>query len=162
MTRILPHPLLSVALVLMWLMLTRFSLGHLVLGSVISILAGLALARIEPKAPRIRSWAPLLRLVAIVSVDIVRSNWAVAWLMLTNGRHGGRTSAFVIIPLRLHDPVALALLAIILTATPGTAWLEYDREAGTLLLHVFDMIDEEDWRVLIRDRYEALLLEAFA
>ena len=162
MTRILPHPLLSAALILMWLLLTRFSLGHLVLGSAIAVLAGLALARIEPDAPRIRSWTALFRLVGIVSVDIVRSNWAVARLMLTNGRHGARTSAFVVIPLRLRDPVPLALLAVILTATPGTAWLEHDREAGTLLLHVFDMIDEDEWRVLIRDRYEALLMEAFA
>jgi multicomponent K+:H+ antiporter subunit E len=162
MTRLLPHPLLSAALVLMWLMLTRFSLGHLLLGSVIAVLAGLALARIEPDAPRIRSWPALLRLIGIVSIDIVRSNWAVARLMLTNGRHGARTSAFVVIPLRLRDPVPLALLAVILTATPGTAWLEHDRAAGTLLLHVFDMIDEEEWRVLIRDRYEALLMEAFA
>lgn len=162
MTRILPHPLLSAALALMWLMLTRFSLGQLVLGSIIAVLAGLALARIEPDAPRIRSWSALFRLVGIVSVDIVRSNWAVARLMLTNGRHGARTSAFVVIPLRLRDPVPLALLAVILTATPGTAWLEHDREAGALLLHVFDMIDEEGWRVLIRDRYEALLMEAFA
>lgn len=162
MTRILPHPLLSAALVLMWLLLTRFSLGHLVLGSTLAIIAGLALARIEPEAPRIRSWWAILRLFGIVSVDIVRSNWGVAQLMLTNGRHGARTSAFVIIPLRLRDPVPLALLAVILTATPGTAWLEYDVEGGTLLLHVFDMIDEEEWRVLIRDRYEALLLEAFA
>lgn len=162
MRRLLPHPLLTAALILMWLLLTRFSLGHLVLGSVIAVVAGLALAQIEPRAPRIRSWSALFRLVAIVTVDIVRSNWAVARLMLTNGRHGARTSAFVVIPLRLRDPVPLALLAVILTATPGTAWLEHDREAGTLLLHVFDMVDEEEWPVLIRDRYEALLMEAFA
>lgn len=162
MSRVLPHPVLSVALALMWLLLTRFSLGHLVLGSAIAVFAGLAFARIEPQAPRIRAWTPLLRLAGIVSVDILRSNWAVARLMLTNGRHGARQSEFVTIPLRLRDPVALAVLAVVLTATPGTAWLEYDPEAGTLLLHVFDMIDEDAWRVLIRDRYEALLLEAFA
>jgi multicomponent K+:H+ antiporter subunit E len=162
MTRLLPHPLLSTALVLMWLFLTRFSLGHLLLGLIIAVLAGLALGRIEPPGPRIRSWSALFRLVGIVLVDIARSNWAVARLMLTNGRHGTRTSAFVVIPLRLHRPVPLALLAIILTATPGTAWLEHDRQAGTLLLHVFDMIDENEWRILIRDRYEALLMEAFA
>ena len=162
MTRILPHPLLTLALVVMWLLLTRFSPGHLVLGSAIGILAGLAFARIEPEAPRIRAWRPLLKLMGIVSADIVRSNWAVARLMLTNGRHGARRSAFVEVPLRLRDPVPLALLAVILTATPGTAWLEHDPETGTLLLHVFDMIDEEEWRVLIRDRYEALLMEAFA
>ncbi|OZB16316.1 MAG: Na+/H+ antiporter subunit E [Rhodobacterales bacterium 34-62-10] len=162
MTRLFPHPMLSAAMVVMWLLLTRFSPGHLILGTVIATLAGLALARIEPDAPRIRAWRPLLRLMGIVSVDIVRSNWAVARLMLTNGRHGARHSEFVEIPLRLRDPVALALLAVILTATPGTAWLDYNAETGTLLLHVFDMIEEEAWRVLIRDRYEALLLEAFA
>jgi multicomponent K+:H+ antiporter subunit E len=162
MTRLLPHPLLTLALVVLWLLLTRLSPGHLVLGSVIGILAGLAFARIEPEAPRIRAWRPLLKLMGIVSVDIMRSNWAVAQLMVTNGRHGARRSAFVEIPLRLRDPVPLALLAVILTATPGTAWLEHDRERDTLLLHVFDMIEEEEWRVLIRDRYEALLLEAFA
>lgn len=161
MTRLFPHPMLSAAMVVMWLLLTRFSPGHLILGTVIATLAGLALARIEPDAPRIRAWRPLLRLMGIVSVDIVRSNWAVARLMLTNGRHGARHSEFVEIPLRLQDPVALALLAVILTATPGTAWLDYDAETGTLLLHVFDMVEEEAWRLLIRDRYEALLLEAF-
>lgn len=161
MSRLLPHPLLSAALVVMWLLLTRLSPGHLILGSVIAVLAGWAYARIEPEAPRIRAWGPLLRLVALVSVDIVRSNLAVARLMLTDGRHGARRSAFVEIPLRVRHPQALALLALILTATPGTAWLEHDPETGILLLHVFDMIDEEEWRVLIRDRYETNLLEAF-
>lgn len=162
MTRLLPHPILSLALVLMWLILTRFSLGHLILGSAIAVLAGVAYARIEPEATRIRAWGALVRLAAIVSADIVRSNWAVARLILTNDRHGARRSAFVDIPLRLRDPVPLALLAMIVTATPGTAWLDYDPGTGVLLLHVFDVIDEDEWRALIRNRYEALLLEAFA
>ena len=94
--------------------------------------------------------------------DILRSNWEVARLLLASGRNDSRRSGFVVIPLRLRAPVPLAMLAVILTATPGTAWLDYDEKAGTLLLHVFDLTDEEEWRVLIRDRYEALLMEAFA
>lgn len=159
MTRLVPHPLLTLGLLLLWLVLTRFSLGHLVLGSVIALGAGLVFARLEPAAPRRRRVWPLLRLAGIVAVDIVRSNLAVAWLILSDGRN--RRSGFVEIPLRLQDPGALALLALILTATPGTAWLEHDRATGVLLLHVFDLKDPEEWRVLIRDRYEALLLEAF-
>lgn len=161
MTRLFPHPLLSLVLVLMWLVLTRFTPGNLVLGSVVAVLAGLILARVEPDRPRIRAYLPLIRLAGIVSADIVRSNWAVAGLMLTNSRHGKRRSAFVPIPLRLRDPIPLALLAMIVTATPGTAWIDHDPETGVLLLHVFDVIDEDEWRALIRNRYESLLLEAF-
>lgn len=161
MSRLVPHPLLSLALVLMWLLLTRFSLGHLVLGAVIALIAGWALGKVEPERPRLRRIWPLIRLMGIVSVDIIRSNIAVAGLILTRGRHGARKSAFVDIPLRLDDPVPLALLAMIITATPGTAWLEYDEQTGILLLHVFDMVDEAAWQDLIANRYEALLMEAF-
>jgi multicomponent K+:H+ antiporter subunit E len=161
MMRLLPHPFLSLGLVLIWLLLTRFSSGHLLLGCVIGMLAGLVFARLEQEPPRIRAFCPLVRLAGLVSLDILRSNYAVARLMLTNGRHGARRSAFVEVPLRLRSPVALALLAIIVTATPGTAWLEYDARSGMLLLHVFDMVDEEEWRLLVQGRYEALLLEAF-
>ncbi|GHC60135.1 Na+/H+ antiporter subunit E [Neogemmobacter tilapiae] len=162
MRHALPHPLLSLALTLMWLLLTRFSLGQLILGAAMGLFAGWVFARLEPTAPRIRAYRPLFRLMGIVTLDILRSNAAVAWLILTNDRHGNRRSGFVEVSLRLKDPTALALLAIIITATPGTAWLEYDEPSGTLLLHVFDMVDESAWQALIRDRYEQLLLEAFA
>ncbi|HHX91623.1 MAG TPA: Na+/H+ antiporter subunit E, partial [Paracoccus sp.] len=29
------------------------------------------------------------------------------------------------------------------------------------LLHIFDLVDEDAWRELIKNRYEALLLEIF-
>ncbi|ODM44155.1 Na+/H+ antiporter subunit E [Cereibacter johrii] len=161
MSRLVPYPLLSLSLLLMWLLLTRFSLGHLILGSGIALIAGKAMAALQPAQPQIRRWGSVFRLVGIVSLDIVRSNAAVALLILNGGRHGARRSDFLQIPLTLRSQPALALLAIILTATPGTAWLEHDAETGVLLIHVFDMVDEEEWIRLIRDRYEALLLEIF-
>ena len=161
MSRLVPHPLLSLAVLLMWLFLTRFSLGHLVLGTMIAGIAGWALATLHPAGPRLRRWDLIARLVGIVSVDIIRSNIAVAWLIATGGRNGARRSEFIEIPLDLRSQGALAILAIILTATPGTAWLEYKPAKGTLLLHVFDLVDEATWRDLIKNRYEALLLEIF-
>lgn len=159
MTRLVPHPVLSFLLLLMWLVLTRFSPGHLVLGSIIALTAGWALTGLHPHAPRLRRWDLIAKLIAIVTLDIIRSNVAVARLILTGGREGKRRSEFIEIPLDLRSQGALAILAIILTATPGTAWLEYKPATGTLLLHVFDMVDEATWRDLIKNRYEALLLE---
>ena len=161
MTRFLPHPLLTLALTLMWLLLTRFSLGHLLLGGGVAVLAGLAFARLEPQPQQLRAITPLIGLAGLVSLDIVQSNWAVARRMLYDGRTRPRRSGFVAIPLRLRNPVGLALLALVVAATPGTAWIDYDPDTGVLLLHVFDLQDEDALRAAIRARYESRLLEAF-
>ncbi len=161
MRKLVPHPLLSLALVLMWILLNQPSLGHLLLGSVIALFAGRALAAIEPQAPKTRNPVAIIRLFFIVGLDIIRSNIAVAWLVLTRDRHGARQSRFVEIPLRIDRPVPLAILSIIVTATPGTAWIEYVAERRILLLHVFDFLEEADWQDLIGNRYESLLMEIF-
>lgn len=161
MTRLLPHPLLSFALLLMWLALTRFTLGHALLGGAIAIVAGRAMASLHPAGPRIRRWDVIPVLFAVVVRDILRSNLAVAWLILTRGRGGKRAAGFVSIPLVLRDETALAWLAIIVTATPGTAWIEYDSGRSTLLIHVFDLTDPEEMRTFIKQRYEVMLMEIF-
>ena len=159
MKRLVPHPILSLGLLGIWLLLTRLSPGHVVLGSAVAVVAGWAFARIEPEAQRPRAVWPLVRLAGIVSLDILRSNYAVARLLATGGRQ--QRSSFVHIRLRLKNRLALGMLAVIITATPGTAWLEYDEHTGILLLHVFDMVDEAAWQDLIANRYESLLMEAF-
>lgn len=161
MTRLVPHPVLSLALLLMWFALTRVSLGHALLGGAIALIAGRAMASLHPAGPRIRRWDRIPRLFWIVGLDILRSNLAVAYLIVTLGRHGRRSSDFVAIPLDLRDEMALSWLAIIITATPGTAWIEYDSAGDMLLIHVFDLRDAEEMRALIKNRYETLLLEIF-
>jgi multicomponent K+:H+ antiporter subunit E len=61
----------------------------------------------------------------------------------------------------MRDPYGLAALACIITATPGTVWVEYDSAQGTMLLHVLDLVDEEEWVRIIKDRYERRLMEIF-
>lgn len=161
MSRVLPYPLLSAALLLMWLMLTRFSLGHAILGGTIAVIAGWSMSALHPADPRIRRWSKIFELCWIVFVDIIRSNIAVATLILSRGRAGRRRSQFIDIHLDLRDRTALAYLAVIITSTPGTAWIDYDASRNVLLIHVFDVIDEDEWRELIKSRYEALLLEIF-
>lgn len=158
MTRVLPHPLLSIFVVVMWLLLNRFSLGHLVLGAAVALVAGQAMAALDPERPRVRRPLVIARLFLIVLLDIVRSNVAVARLVLIGGP---RRQGFVEIDLEVRAPTALALLAVIVTSTPGTAWMDYDAARGRLLLHVFDLREEEEWRRVVNERYGALLKEIF-
>jgi len=154
----IPHPLLSLALLLMWLLLNDFTLGHLVLGSVVAIFGGWAMASLRPDKPKMKKWYLLPKLFLIVFVDIIRSNAAVALLMIS-GKRRKQTSGFITVPLEIEHPTALAIMAVILTSTPGSAWLAYDERRKTVLIHVLDLIDEEQWIENIKHRYERLLLE---
>lgn len=159
--RILPYPLLFLCLMLLWLVLTSFTLGQLLLGGAIAATATHIMARLQPARPRIRRVRSAIKLFILVFIDIIRSNISVVWLILTNGRHGRRRSAFVPLELELRDPMGLAILAMIITATPGSAWIEYSADTDVLVVHVFDLIDEEIWRAQIKGRYETLLREIF-
>ena len=159
MMRLLPYPLLTASLLVMWLLLNQFSLGHLVLGSIIALVASRAMAALQPAKPQIRRWDKIPLLVWLVFVDICRSNIAVAGIILSGRRR--QNSGFVTIPLDLRDRTGLAVLACIVTSTPGTAWLEYNSTNGNVLIHVLDLVDEQEWIDTIKHRYEHLLMEIF-
>lgn len=162
MKRLVPHPLLAACLLAMWLLLTQsVSTGQILLGSIVALLAARVMALLRPQPVAIRSWRAVLRLAGTVTADILRSNLAVGRIVALPSRRK-RVSGFIRLPLTITNPYALTTLAMILTATPGTLWLQYNRHTGTLLLHVLDLVDEQEWIDLIRHRYERLLLEIFA
>jgi len=160
MSRIFPYPILAAALLLMWMLLTSFSAGQFLLGGVIALAASHAMAALQPSKPRLRRWQLIPWLAGTVALDILRSNIAVASIIL-RGRRRERVSGFVTIPLDLRDRTGLAILACIITSTPGTAWIEYAHDTGALLIHVLDLVEEEEWVDLIKNRYEAQLMEIF-
>lgn len=161
MSWLLPYPLLSAALFALWLLLNQsISLGHLVLGSVLAVLASWAMAALRPEKPRIRRPGAALRLAGLVMIDILRSNLAVGRIIVRS-REPGVNAGFMTIPLDLRSRHGLAVLSIIITSTPGTIWVNYDAAKGTLLLHVLDLVDETAWIRTIKGRYERLLMEIF-
>lgn len=160
MTRLLPYPLLTLGLAVMWLLLGGFTPGQFVLAIIVSIASAHALKALGDTSPKVRQWLAMPELFGIVLYDIVRSNIAVSRILLSpSGR--ARTSGFIMVPLRLRHPNALAILSIVLTSTPGTAWVDYNSARGELLVHVFDLVDETAWKDLIANRYERLLMEIF-
>lgn len=159
MMRLLPFPLVSAGLLGLWLLLNQaLSLGQILLGSVVALAGGWALTALQLPKTRVRRVDAILRLSSLVLTDIVRSNIAVGRIVLGLGGPWKR-SGFVNIPLDLRNPYALATLAGIITATPGTLWVSFDGEV--LTIHVLDLIDESEWVRTIKSRYERHLLEIF-
>lgn len=106
-----------------------------------------------------RLWRAL-RLAALVATDILRSNIAVARIVL-GPADPRRRSGFLPIPLETRHAGALAVLAVIVTATPGTSWAGYDSAQNVLTLHVLDLADEDDLVRIFKARYERALREIF-
>ncbi|AOZ54051.1 Na+/H+ antiporter subunit E [Ketogulonicigenium vulgare] len=161
MRKLIPHPMVTLSLTLVWMTLNDFSVGHLLLGLGIALLAGWSLGLVYPRERRIKNWLPLVKLFFVVGADIIRSNAAVFWLIVTKGRQGARKSGFIEMDLQLTDRFGLMVMALILTATPGSAWIWHDPERGRLLIHVFDLVDEDEWRRQIQERYERVLMEIY-
>lgn len=161
MTRWLPYPLVSLALLALWLLLNQsLAPGHLILGAALAIGGALALTALEPPYVRLRRPGAIVELAFLVLADIVRSNIAVTRIIL-GPRRSDETSGFMTIPLDLRAPYGLAMLAIIITSTPGTLWVNFDSARGLLTIHVLDLIDEDAWVATIKQRYERRLMEIF-
>ena len=162
MSRWLPFPLLSLGLLAMWLLLNRTLWpGHVLLGAALGIAGGWVLAGLQRPQGRMRRRAvTAAQLAWLVLVDIVRSNVAVARLVVYPGTRK-RIAGFIHMPVAVRHPAALAILACIITATPGTSWARFDRGRHVLTIHVFDLIDEREWVDQFKQRYERRLMEIF-
>ena len=160
MKRLLPWPLLSLSLVVMWLMLNGFSLGQLLLGVLFGVGAPALLAPLRPARPRVRHPLTVIRLILAVGHDVIESTLDVFWTLLRN-RRTPVNSAFVIMPLELRDPTALASLAMITTVVPGTVRSELARDSSAMLLHVWNVPDEAEFIRFFKARYEQPLMKIF-
>lgn len=160
MRGLFPHPLLSAAVFVASLLLSAsLAPPSILLGLVMALAAPQVMRALRVDPVRVRAPAAIAILASRVAIDVLRSNLAVGQILV--GRRAGRVSGFIHIPLDLKDRYGLAVLAVIITSTPGTLWIEYDRARGRLLMHVLDLVDEETWVRTIKDRYERLLMEIF-
>lgn len=159
--KLLPHPLLFLALLAMWLLLMQsLSPGQLLLGSVVAFGGCWVMVALDPPPARLRRPRAIARLAGRVFVDVFRSNLAVGRIIL-GGAERRTHSGFMSLRLDLTNSYGLAVLAIVLTCTPGTQWVHYDPARRVLMLHVLDLVDEREWVRIIKQRYESLLMEIF-
>lgn len=90
--------------------------------------------------------------------DIVVANFQVARIILDPGRV---PRPRFVVPLALHDPLVVTVLAGVISLTPGTVSTRLSEGGKTLVLHCLDVADEQALLRRIRTRYEAPLREIF-
>ncbi len=159
--RWLPSPPLSAALFVVWLLLNQsLDAGTLILAAVLALAVPLLTRSLRPATVRMRRPGVALRLAGHAVFDMLHSALTVGRLLLTRRRSKLRPR-FIHVPLELRDPNALAVLAMICCLTPGTAWGELSFDRSSLLIHVFDLEDEQAFITMIKTRYERPLMEIF-
>ncbi|MCR9126904.1 MAG: Na+/H+ antiporter subunit E [Rhodobacteraceae bacterium] len=158
---LLPHPLLTVLLALVWVMLqNQLSAGMVVFGLILGIVIPVVTAAWWPDRPRGFRMGRFAVYMLIVLWDILIANIEVAWIVLTRPNAKMRP-AWVVVPLDLRQPEAITVLAGTITLTPGTVSADLSDQGHCLLVHALDTPDPDAVRDEIKHRYERRLKEIF-
>ena len=159
--RVLPHPGLTVMLIVVWmLLLNGLSWGGLLLAVVFGVTIPLMTSRFWPGQPRLNFGPGLWAYLAIVLWDIVVANFQVAWIILFR-RNRDIRSRWLVVPLDLRSPEAITVLAGTISLTPGTVTSDVSADGRALLVHALDVADPEAEVARIKQRYETRLLKVF-
>lgn len=161
MSRLLPHPVLSVFLLVVWMLIARqASLGNVVLGLVIALAIPALTAPIWPERLRLRHPIGLIAYGLIVLWDVFRSNIAVARIVLFMPADRIQTR-WITVPLDIRSPEGIAVLAGTITMTPGTVTADISTCGHALLIHTLHAPDPDGVVAEIKSRYEARLMRIF-
>ncbi len=158
--RLLPRPLLTLFLALLWLLLNNsLALGQVLLGLLLGWGIPLLTAPFLLSVPPVRRPLTLCRFLLRVLYDIVVANLHVARLVL--GPTKRLRPAFVEVPMVIEDEFVLTVLTSVVSLAPGTVSAGVTADHRRLLLHGLDIADTEVFIAQLKRRYEAPLLEIF-
>lgn len=158
--RWLPHPWLSVWLLASWLLLMNSAApGHVVLGAVLALAVPMVARIFWPEALDIVRYRAVLPLFLVFLWDLVIANISVLILIVSFWRTLRPT--WIVIQLDLRNPTAVAVLANMISLTPGTVSSQLTADRLELLVHVLDTDDPAREVENIKRRYEQPLQEIF-
>lgn len=161
MRRLIPHPGLSVLLLLFWLLLLNsVTAAGLLTGIVIGLALPVFTAPFWPGRPQV-SFIPALAYLVVVLSDIIVANFQVAAIILFR-RNRDLRPAWLVIPMDLATPEAITVFAGTISLTPGTVSADVSACGRFLLVHSLDAADPAAEIARIKARYETRLKKVFA
>lgn len=161
LNRLFPHPLLSLTLTIVWILLANtVTVGHLILGGILGIIIPIMTSAYWPDRARLRNPIGIAEYTVVVLWDIVVANVEVAMIILFKPNDAIR-SRWICVPLDLTAPEAITVLAGTITLTPGTLSATLSADGASLLVHCLHSDDPDAIRDAIKARYERRLKEIF-
>ncbi len=160
MRRLVPHPLLSLSLLGIWLLAQNtLDPGHIVLGGLLGLLLPPLTMRFWPEAPRVRRPGKLLVYILVFLWDVLVANLQVAlWILGPTSRLRPR---WIFIPLDVDHPLVISTLAATISLTPGTVSSHISADRKLLVVHALHCPDDDEAVRQIKERYERPLKEIF-
>lgn len=159
--RLFPHPLLSLLLFVIWMLLVnQLKLGSAVLALFLAIVIPMATAAYWQDRPRVKDVPAFAGYCLLVMWDIIVANIQVAKIILFY-RNEDIKSAWIPVPIELKTPEAITMLAGTITMTPGTVTADMSACGRVLLIHSLHAPDPDAIRDDIKSRYEARLKRIF-
>lgn len=159
--RILPHPILSLVIAIVWMLLANgFWWGSLVFALMLGLVIPAATQPYWPDRANIHSPMKIAGYVCIVIWDIIKANISVAKIVLFMPKRDLRP-CWLPVPLDLQSPEAITVLAGTITLTPGTVTCDISEDGSALLVHCLHAPDPDAVLDEIKTRYEARLKEIF-
>lgn len=158
---LLPHPLLTLLLTIVWTLLqNQVSSGMVVFGLLLGIIIPKITSIWWPDTPKGFRLGKMISYGLIVVWDILVANVQVAWIVLSVP-NSKLKPAWIVVPLELRKPEAITMLAGTITLTPGTVSADLSSEGHSLLVHVLHTDDPDAVLDEIKTRYERRLKEIF-
>ena len=159
--KILPHPFLTLLLIVVWQMLVnKLTLGNLLLGTILALIIPVITSPYWPNRPKLRSAPRIVEYILVVLWDICVANVQVAYVILFK-TNANTKPAWISIPLELRTPEAITVLAGTITMTPGTVSATLSADGAAILVHCLHTDDPDGVRDEIKSRYERRLMEIF-
>ena len=159
--RLVPHPLLTILLTIVWLALVnRFSLNSLLFGLILGLIIPFITSPYWPGRPTLRNPMMIAEYIAVVIWDIIVANVQVAMIVLFKP-NANIQSHWIDIPLDLKRPEAITALSSTITLTPGTVTADLSSKGHSLLVHCLHTEEPDAVRDEIKNRYERRLMEIF-
>lgn len=161
--KIFPHPFFMILFLIFWLFLNGITYGDFLFGIILGFLSAHILNYLEIETLDLRKKYLFIKLFFHVFKDAFTAHVKMFYLILKSlFCRNLPEDLFIIVPLYLKNPTALALLNCFISLSPGAIWVAYNAKESTVLIHLLDKKDEESFLKNFHNIYEETLLQIFS